>query len=220
LQEKIQGKSGGESEERAAKWIEELTGEDVYDFYEALKSGIILCKLINKIKPNTIQKINELPTTLHQRDNIKLYLTSCEQLGLSPLDLFHISDLHDGRNINLVAQNIYALSRMAQFVPGYTGPLIEGTKRAEGKKPELRRNKTENFVPALKRSDSYKPPAPQGTLSLSGNMEYKGSSPEIKLLQEMQKEKEKEKEKGKELENLKNEVIQLKKTNEIGQRKI
>ena len=40
-------------EEQAMDWIEKVTGHHLDDFYEDLKSGVILCNLINTIYPGT-----------------------------------------------------------------------------------------------------------------------------------------------------------------------
>ncbi len=53
--------------QKALEWVEMLTGEKVNDCYESLKSGIILCKLINAIKPDIIKTINVKPIAICQR---------------------------------------------------------------------------------------------------------------------------------------------------------
>ena len=74
-----------EYEIRVAKWIEEAVGEplaDVNDLWVSLKSGVVLCELINAIVPGTIKKYartNLLP--LMEMDNIQLYLKACWNLG-------------------------------------------------------------------------------------------------------------------------------------------
>jgi hypothetical protein len=48
-----------EWELQVAKWVEKAAGEpllDVNDLWISLRSGIVLCNLINKIKPGTIPR--------------------------------------------------------------------------------------------------------------------------------------------------------------------
>jgi len=37
-------------------WIEEITKENIDHFYESLKSGELLCRVINAMRPNMIKK--------------------------------------------------------------------------------------------------------------------------------------------------------------------
>ena len=61
-----------------AKWIEKATGEPLADpgnLWLSLKSGVVLCSLINVIVPGSVKKFNKtnlLP--LMEMDNIQLYL--------------------------------------------------------------------------------------------------------------------------------------------------
>jgi hypothetical protein len=73
LKKKQQDKYSPELEKEAREWIEAVTGEKLTStFAESLKSGrvslrtpsnchlgVVLCNLINKIKPDTIKKVNK-----------------------------------------------------------------------------------------------------------------------------------------------------------------
>jgi len=111
-------------EYNACKWIEQLSGESVYDSGECLYTGIVLCKLINAIKPNMIAKFYSKPIALMQTENIKLYLQACLQLGVAKDDLFSVSDLHSKKNMKAVISNIYALARVVQNQPDWKGPTL------------------------------------------------------------------------------------------------
>jgi hypothetical protein len=50
-----------EQERKAIEWIEFLTGETITDFHGSLKDGVILCKLLNAIKPNTVRQFTLNP---------------------------------------------------------------------------------------------------------------------------------------------------------------
>lgn len=86
------------------------------DFWEALKSGIVLCKAINALRPDRplIEKIQTKPIALYERGNIEEYLKACTKLGVASSDLFHISDLHEKKYLPGVLQNILALGRLAE----------------------------------------------------------------------------------------------------------
>lgn len=61
-----------------ARWIEKAIGEPLADpsnLWLSLKSGVVLCSLINVIVPGSVKKFNKtnlLP--LMEMDNIQLYL--------------------------------------------------------------------------------------------------------------------------------------------------
>jgi hypothetical protein len=52
--------SNPDYQKQALEWVAAVTGETLQgdDVYTALKSGIVLCKLANKIKPNIVRAIN------------------------------------------------------------------------------------------------------------------------------------------------------------------
>uniref|UniRef100_A0A7N5K773 LIM and calponin homology domains 1 n=1 Tax=Ailuropoda melanoleuca TaxID=9646 RepID=A0A7N5K773_AILME len=84
----------------AQKWIEQVTGRSFgdKDFRTGLENGILLCELLNAIKPGLVKKINRLPTPIAGLDNIILFLRGCKELGLRESQLFDPSDLQDTSN--------------------------------------------------------------------------------------------------------------------------
>ncbi|XP_056910531.1 LIM domain only protein 7-like isoform X6 [Takifugu flavidus] len=122
----------------AQRWIEAVTkktfGSD--DFRSALENGILLCDLINKIKPGTIKRINRLPTPIAGLDNLNVFLRACGKLGLKDAQLFHPGDLQDlssrvtvkdqetNRRLKNVLITIYWLGRRAQCDQSYDGPYL------------------------------------------------------------------------------------------------
>ena len=69
----------------------------------------LLCRLVNAIEPNIVPKINTKAFGFGYVDNIGNYLKACEKLGLHKSDLFDPPDLYEGKNINLVVNNIHVL---------------------------------------------------------------------------------------------------------------
>uniref|UniRef100_A0A8C5LR13 LIM domain 7 n=1 Tax=Leptobrachium leishanense TaxID=445787 RepID=A0A8C5LR13_9ANUR len=123
----------------AQRWVEEVTGRRFghQDFRSALENGVLLCDLINKIKPGIIKKINRLSTPIAGLDNINVFLRGCEKLGLKEAQLFHSGDLQDlssrvtvkaeetKRRLKNVLITIYWLGRKAQSYPCYEGAQLD-----------------------------------------------------------------------------------------------
>uniref|UniRef100_A0A674HDV2 LIM domain 7 n=1 Tax=Taeniopygia guttata TaxID=59729 RepID=A0A674HDV2_TAEGU len=59
----------------ARRWVEAVTRQsfETEDFRAALENGVLLCDLINKIKPGIVKKINRLPTPIAGLVLITLY---------------------------------------------------------------------------------------------------------------------------------------------------
>ncbi|XP_074514805.1 LIM domain only protein 7 isoform X4 [Sebastes fasciatus] len=122
----------------AQRWIEAVTkkkfGSD--DFRSALENGVLLCDLINKIKPGAIKRVNRLPTPIAGLDNLNVFLKACRKLGLKEAQLFHPGDLQDlstrvtvkhqetNRRLKNVLITIYWLGRRAQCDRFYDGPYL------------------------------------------------------------------------------------------------
>ncbi|MEQ2161567.1 LIM domain only protein 7 [Goodea atripinnis] len=81
----------------AQRWIEAVTKKKFGngDFRSALENGVLLCDLINKIKPGIVKKVNRLPTPIAGLDNLNVFLKACGKLGLKEAQLFHPGDLQD-----------------------------------------------------------------------------------------------------------------------------
>ncbi|XP_048348276.1 LIM domain only protein 7 isoform X9 [Sphaerodactylus townsendi] len=122
----------------ARRWVEAATGKSFgnKDFRAALENGVLLCNLINKIKPGIIKKINHLSTPIAGLDNINVFLKACEKLGLKEAQLFHPGDLQDlsnrvtvkqeetNRRVKNVLITLYWLGRKAHSNPYYNGPHL------------------------------------------------------------------------------------------------
>ncbi|XP_027530360.1 LIM domain only protein 7 isoform X5 [Neopelma chrysocephalum] len=122
----------------AQRWVEAVTGKSfgTKDFRAALENGVLLCDLINKIKPGIIKKINRLSTPIAGLDNINVFLKACENIGLKEAQLFHPGDLQDlsnrvtvkpeetNRRVKNVLITLYWLGRKAQSNPHYNGPYL------------------------------------------------------------------------------------------------
>ncbi|TSK17999.1 LIM domain only protein 7 [Bagarius yarrelli] len=122
----------------ARRWMEEVTKKRFgsSNFRSALESGVLLCDLINQLKPGIIKKLNRLSTPIAGLDNINVFLKACKKLGLNDAQLFHPGDLQDvstrvtvrhqetSRRLKNVLITIYWLGRKAHADPSYRGPQL------------------------------------------------------------------------------------------------
>ncbi|KAM7015621.1 LIM domain only protein 7-like isoform 3-T3 [Tautogolabrus adspersus] len=122
----------------AQRWIEEVTGKSFgcNDFRAALENGVLLCDLINQLKPGIIKRVNRLSTPIAGLDNVSVFLKACGKLGLNVSQLFHPGDLQDlstratlrrdesNRRHKNVLITIYWLGRKAHLDALYSGPQL------------------------------------------------------------------------------------------------
>ncbi|XP_069868321.1 LIM and calponin homology domains-containing protein 1 isoform X1 [Dipodomys merriami] len=168
----------------AQKWIEQVTGRSFgdKDFRTGLENGILLCELLNAIKPGLVRKINRLPTPIAGLDNIILFLRGCKELGLKESQLFDPSDLQDtsnrgpvrsldySRKLKNVLVTIYWLGKAANICTSYNGTTLN-LKEFEGLLAQMRKETDDIESPKRsirdsgyidcwdsERSDSLSPP--------------------------------------------------------------
>ena len=134
LQEKKAAKYDLDLEAEAIAWMASVhvTGETVRSgptlFHEDLKNGVYLCNLINVIRPGSVKKINTSKMAFKMMENIGNFLSACESVGLSKMDLFQTVDLYEAENMPQVVNAIHALGRKAHKVNPSIPPL--GPKEA------------------------------------------------------------------------------------------
>ncbi|XP_069314396.1 LIM and calponin homology domains-containing protein 1 isoform X2 [Eulemur rufifrons] len=168
----------------AQKWIEQVTGRSFgdKDFRTGLENGILLCELLNAIKPGLVKKINRLPTPIAGLDNIILFLRGCKELGLKESQLFDPSDLQDSSNraavksldysrkLKNVLVTIYWLGKAVNSCASYSGTTLN-LKEFEGLLAQMRKETDDIDSPKRsirdsgyidcwdsERSDSLSPP--------------------------------------------------------------
>ncbi|XP_035249233.1 LIM domain only protein 7 isoform X4 [Anguilla anguilla] len=123
----------------AQRWVEEVTKKRFgsSSFRSALENGVLLCDLINRLKPGIVKRVNRLSTPIAGLDNVNVFLRACGKLGLKEAQLFHPGDLQDlssrvtvrpeetNRRLKNVLITIYWLGRKAQADPIYNGPYLK-----------------------------------------------------------------------------------------------
>ncbi|XP_019381588.1 PREDICTED: LIM and calponin homology domains-containing protein 1 isoform X4 [Gavialis gangeticus] len=152
------------------------------DFRSGLENGILLCELLNAIKPGLVKKINRLPTPIAGLDNIILFLRGCKELGLKESQLFDPGDLQDASNrvtvknidysrkLKNVLVTIYWLGKAANSCTSYNGAALN-LREFEGLLAQMRKETEDIESPKRsirdsgyidcwdsERSDSLSPP--------------------------------------------------------------
>ncbi|KAG9511274.1 Muscle-specific protein 20, partial [Fragariocoptes setiger] len=134
----IAGKRDPALEAEVLAWIEALIGEKLPagNFEDILRDGQILCKLIQKLMPGSIPKINTSGGQFKFMENINNFQTACRKYGVPDVDVFQTVDLYEKRNIPAVTQCIMALGRTCYLHPEFKGPFL-GPKPAEENRREF-----------------------------------------------------------------------------------
>ncbi len=95
--------------------------EDPSDLFASLRSGAVLCQLMNELMTDEID-FDPFPENEDgERANVELFITACEQLGLDPL--FEPEDLLEMGNVRKVMDTLVALAQAAVDI-GYEGPVL------------------------------------------------------------------------------------------------
>ncbi|KAG8227713.1 hypothetical protein J437_LFUL007995 [Ladona fulva] len=104
-------------------------------FEDSLRDGILLCKLMNKLQPGIIAKVNLSGGDYKMMDNISQFQKACVKYGVPDVDLFQTVDLWEKKNIVNVTMTIFAVGRTAYRHPEWRGPWL-GPKPSEENKRE------------------------------------------------------------------------------------
>jgi len=127
-----------EQEQEVLSWIEAVLGEKLPAgaYEDVLRDGIVLCKLINKIAPGSVNKIQTSGGSFKLMENIQRFQAALKKYGVPEEEIFQTADLYERRNIPQVTLCINALARLTQKHPEYTGPRL-GPKMADENKREF-----------------------------------------------------------------------------------
>lgn len=117
-------------------WVAEVIGvspivsTDIEACHAWLKSGVVLCALVNKIQPGIVAQIEQADAPFPQRENIVRFLRAASALGVHQHELFQSSALFDMRDMRQVVSCLGALGRASHSIKGYTGPRFGKPVRA------------------------------------------------------------------------------------------
>lgn len=113
----VNAKYSEELAQEVLEWIRVITEEDfntagdMDNFYEVLKDGTLLCRLVNKIKPASVKKINESKMAFKCMENISAFLAAAKDLGVPAQETFQTVDLWERQNLNSVVICLQSLGR-------------------------------------------------------------------------------------------------------------
>ncbi|KAG0187682.1 hypothetical protein DFQ28_005975 [Apophysomyces sp. BC1034] len=81
--------------------------------HQELKDGVVLCNLLNKLKPGTIKNVGQKNLSFVKMDNITRFLQGARQLGLNESQLFETIDLFEAKDMPAVINTILTLSDLS-----------------------------------------------------------------------------------------------------------
>ncbi|GBC06613.1 hypothetical protein RclHR1_06970004 [Rhizophagus clarus] len=108
------------NQKAAREFIEQTLGSklsenDENDLHETLKDGVLLCSLMNRLKPNVIPQISRKDLPFVKMENISNFLNAARhQFGLHSSDLFQTVDLFEGKHMERVIATILAIERAVE----------------------------------------------------------------------------------------------------------
>lgn len=117
-------------------WIAEVLHEqlDNAPLSEALKDGVILCNLVNKLYQSDSLFIPKCPSRsalgFFQMENIAYFIDNARALGVPDCENFQTIDLFEGKNMKQVYTCLYSLSRNL-YKGGRTEIRVIGPKLVE-----------------------------------------------------------------------------------------
>jgi hypothetical protein len=136
---KLAGKRDPQQEADAREWIESVLGEKFpagAAYEDVLKDGQVLCRVMNKLKPNAIPKINDAGGQFKMMENINNFQKAVEEYGVPRNDVFQTVDLWEKKDIGAVTTCVFALGRTSYRHPEWAGPWL-GPKPSEENKREF-----------------------------------------------------------------------------------
>jgi len=125
---KLAGKRNPEEERAAREWIESVLGEKFPPkalLEDLLQDGVVLCKVMNKLKPGAIPKINDAGTGQFKlMENINNFQKAIQEYGVPKIDVFQTVDLYEKKDMTNVTMSLFALGRTSYTHPEWKGPWL------------------------------------------------------------------------------------------------
>uniref|UniRef100_A0A0K8TL73 Transgelin n=1 Tax=Tabanus bromius TaxID=304241 RepID=A0A0K8TL73_TABBR len=136
---KIASKRNPEMDAEAQAWIETILGEKFpggVAYEDVLKDGQVLCRVMNKLKPGSVAKVNESGGQFKMMENINNFQKALKEYGVSDVDVFQTVELFEKKDIGQVTNTIFALGRATYKHPEFKGPNL-GPKPSDECKREF-----------------------------------------------------------------------------------
>ncbi|KAG7610527.1 Calponin homology domain [Arabidopsis suecica] len=157
----------------AAGWLRDMIGvsngkdfpgePSEEEFRLGLRSGIVLCNVLNKVNPGSVSKVVEAPddvadgaalSAFQYFENIRNFLVAIEEMGLPS---FEASDMEKGGKSIRIVNCILALKSYSEWkLKGENGPWRYGSnmKHNFGSRKLFLRKSSEPFVSSISRTQS------------------------------------------------------------------
>ncbi|KAJ2065639.1 Protein kinase of the Mitotic Exit Network [Coemansia sp. S146] len=118
----------------AIKFIDAVLGLqlDASTLRDSLRDGVVLCHLINKLRPGAIKSINTRSLPFTQMENISNFLAAARKLGLESTDLFQTVDLYEGKNMPRVIMTLLTIARVVAGIPLNSHRKLTDAQRTRG----------------------------------------------------------------------------------------
>jgi hypothetical protein len=116
-QRKVNEKYSEEHAQEVLQWIKQITNEDIDtagdmdNFYQVLKDGTVLCKLVNQFKEGSVKKINTSTMAFKCMENINNFLAAVTSFGVPSVEQFQTVDLWEKQNLHSVVICLQSLGR-------------------------------------------------------------------------------------------------------------
>jgi len=135
---KLASKRDPNLEAEILQWIAAVMGEPLPkgNYEDVLKDGQVLCRLMMKLLPGSIPRINSSGGQFKLMENINHFQSACKKYGVGEEDVFQTVDLWERRNIPQVTNCLMSLGRACYSHPEFTGPTL-GPRPSEENKREF-----------------------------------------------------------------------------------
>ncbi|XP_046395064.1 muscle-specific protein 20 [Ischnura elegans] len=136
---KLAGKRDPEQEKQAQEWMETILGEKFpkgVAYEDHIRDGQVLCRLMNKISPGSVAKINSSGGQFKMMENINLFQQALKAYGVADVDVFQTVDLWEKKDIAQVTTTLFSLGRQTYKHPEWPGPYL-GPKPSDECKREF-----------------------------------------------------------------------------------
>jgi len=137
-------------ESEIALWIEAVLNDPIppKDFDDLLRDGVLLCRVMNALKPGSVSKIQKPWTKDNQRANIQAFIDAARSYGVPDEHLFSVEDLHEKTGIPNVTKTMIFLGKAIYDHSEWQGPYLGPRPTGQIKDwPEEKLRAGEGIVP-------------------------------------------------------------------------
>lgn len=108
--------TGEKARAEMMQWLSSAYGKELpgSNLQEALRSGEVLCAVMNRIKPGCVKYHQNARLAFRQMENIGMFLQACRAYGLADTELFVTIDLFEGAHLKQVLSCLTALRAKAE----------------------------------------------------------------------------------------------------------